>query len=184
MQVILLRVTHLSTGRIHITGEVRKMSEDGALEKGNRCGKDPGWRGSRPGESASAGQARRTKCCCSRGHTARRPNRIDARNGGEGWDHEAYEDSPTFTRPAFPLPTAPGWNEDHFGFFPGLRTPRSPMTHAKAGTVLLTLNRITPHHSLDPPHGVTTHYVRLSTSHDPLPRNQVPRGLRPRRDVH
>ncbi|MCA1675050.1 MAG: hypothetical protein LC799_23640, partial [Actinobacteria bacterium] len=60
------------------------------------------------------------------------------------WDHEAYEDSLAFTRPAFPLPAVPGWNENGFGVFPGLRTPRSPATHAKAGTVLLTLNRITP----------------------------------------
>ena len=55
---------------------------------------------------------------------------------GGGWDHEAYEDSLAFTRPVFPLPTIPGWNENGFGFFPGLRTPRSPMTHAKAGTAL------------------------------------------------
>ncbi len=31
---------------------------------------------------------------------------------GGGWDHEAYEDSLAFTRPAFPLPVVPGWNED------------------------------------------------------------------------
>jgi hypothetical protein len=29
----------------------------------------------------------------------------------EGWDHEAYEDSLTFTRPDFPLPVTLGWNE-------------------------------------------------------------------------
>ena len=81
-----------------------------------------------------------------------------------GWDYEAYEDSLTFTRPAFPLPTIPGWNENSFGFFPGLRTPQSPVTHAKAGTVLLTLNRVTPS-SIEPPIGVTTHHARLSTSH-------------------
>src|SRR4051794_3286944 len=55
---------------------------------------------------------------------------------GGGWDHEAYEDSLAFTRPVFPLPTIPGWNGNGFGFFPGLRTPRSPMTHARAGTAL------------------------------------------------
>jgi len=46
---------------------------------------------------------------------------------GGGWDHEAYEDSLAFTRPVFPSPTIPGWNENGFGFFPGLRTPRSPV---------------------------------------------------------
>ena len=56
-----------------------------------------------------------------------------------GWDHEAYEDSLTFTRPVFPLPTIPGWNENGFGFYPGLRTPQLPATHAKAGTVPLTV---------------------------------------------
>ena len=61
-----------------------------------------------------------------------------------GWDYEAYEDSLTFTRPAFPSPVVPGWNVNGFGFFPGLRTPRSPMTHARAGTIHSTLDRITP----------------------------------------
>lgn len=50
----------------------------------------------------------------------------------------------TFTRPVFPLPTTPGWNGNGFGFHPGLRTPRSPMTHARAGTVLRTRDRVTP----------------------------------------
>ena len=63
---------------------------------------------------------------------------------GEGWDHEAYEDSLAFTRPVFPLPAILGWNVNGFGFFPGLRTPQSPMTHARAGTILSTLDRVTP----------------------------------------
>jgi len=57
--------------------------------------------------------------------------------------NEAYEDSLAFTRPAFPSPTTPGWNGNGFGFHPGLRTPQLPATHAKAGTVPWTLNRIT-----------------------------------------
>jgi hypothetical protein len=44
----------------------------------------------------------------------------------------------------FPSPATPGWNESGFGFYPGLRTPRLPTTHARAGTVLRTLDRITP----------------------------------------
>jgi hypothetical protein len=42
---------------------------------------------------------------------------------GEGWDHEAYEDSPLFTRPVFPSPTIPGWNGDGFGFSPWASHP-------------------------------------------------------------
>ena len=42
---------------------------------------------------------------------------------GEGWDHEAYEDSPIFTRPVFPSPTIPGWNGDGFGFSPWASHP-------------------------------------------------------------
>jgi hypothetical protein len=63
---------------------------------------------------------------------------------GEGWDHEAYEDSLAFTRPVFPSPAIPGWNGNGFGFSPGLRTSRSPMTHARAGTGQSTLARVKP----------------------------------------
>jgi hypothetical protein len=38
---------------------------------------------------------------------------------GEGWDHEAYEDSPIFTRPVFPSPVVPGWNGDPSASSPG-----------------------------------------------------------------
>src|SRR6187397_2495118 len=38
---------------------------------------------------------------------------------GEGWDHEAYEDSLTFTRPAFPSPVVPGWNGNPSASSPG-----------------------------------------------------------------
>jgi hypothetical protein len=71
-------------------------------------------------------------------------------------------------RPVFPLPALPGWNENGFGFFPGLRTPQSPMTHAKAGTAPLTLNRVTPS-SIEPPNGITTHHMRLSRRTVALP---------------
>src|SRR3954452_19618670 len=35
-----------------------------------------------------------------------------------------------------PLARSPRMERGPFGFFPGLRTPRSPMTHARAGTAL------------------------------------------------
>ena len=38
---------------------------------------------------------------------------------GEGWDHEAYEDSLAFTRPVFPSPVVPGWNGDPSASSPG-----------------------------------------------------------------
>ena len=65
---------------------------------------------------------------------------------GEPGSDEAYEDSVSFTRPASPAPAAPGWNGTGFGFYPGLRTSRSPATPAKAGAVPRTLDRITPSH--------------------------------------
>jgi hypothetical protein len=34
-----------------------------------------------------------------------------------------------------PQPVAPGWNGNPWALHPGLRTPRSPTTHAEAGTV-------------------------------------------------
>src|SRR3954453_3270705 len=43
-----------------------------------------------------------------------------------------------------PLARSPRMERGPFGFFPGLRTPRSPMTHARAGTIHSTLDRITP----------------------------------------
>lgn len=51
--------------------------------------------------------------------------------------YEACGDSPAFTRPVFPLPAITGWNGNGFGFYPGLRTPRLPTTHARVGTALL-----------------------------------------------
>lgn len=41
-----------------------------------------------------------------------------------GWDHEAYEDSLAFTRPAFPLPVTPGWDGGPSAFPLGF-APRS-----------------------------------------------------------
>ena len=39
----------------------------------------------------------------------------------------------TFTRPVFPSPTPPGWNQRRFGAPPELRTPPSPATHVRDG---------------------------------------------------
>jgi hypothetical protein len=36
--------------------------------------------------------------------------------------------------PVFSSPAAPGWDKGRFGFFPGLRTPQLPATHAEAET--------------------------------------------------
>ena len=36
--------------------------------------------------------------------------------------------------PVFSSPAAPGWDKGRFGFFPGLRTPQLPATHARAET--------------------------------------------------
>jgi hypothetical protein len=46
--------------------------------------------------------------------------------------------------PVFPSPAAPGWDRDRFSFFPGLRTPQLPATHARAGTGQRALARV-PH---------------------------------------
>ena len=39
----------------------------------------------------------------------------------------------TFTRPVFPSPTPPGWNQRRFGAPPELRTPPSPAAHVRGG---------------------------------------------------
>jgi hypothetical protein len=78
---------------------------------------------------------------------------------GGSHDYEACGDSHTFTRPAFPSPAIAGWNSNGFGFYPGLRTPRLPTTHAKAETVLRTLDQVT-FSTMEPPSNVTTHIVR------------------------
>ena len=44
--------------------------------------------------------------------------------------------------PVFSSPATPGWNEDHFGFDPGLRTPQLPATHAEAETGHRALTRV------------------------------------------
>ena len=99
---------------------------------------------------------------------------------GGGWDYEAYEDSLAFTRPAFPLPAVPGWNGNGFGFSPGLRTPQSPVTHAKAGTVLVDTgpghtSRISTSKRYD-------HSSRATfTSHGRPPSGRGRHGRRPRR---
>ncbi len=59
-----------------------------------------------------------------------------------------------------PSPAVTGWNSNGFGFYPGLRTPRLPATHAKAGTVPRTLDRVMSS-AMKPPDNMTTHNVRL-----------------------
>ena len=44
--------------------------------------------------------------------------------------------------PVFSSPAAPGWNEGRFGFYPGLRTPQLPATHAEAETGHRALARV------------------------------------------
>src|SRR6476659_1156621 len=44
--------------------------------------------------------------------------------------------------PVFSSPAAPEWNESRFGFYPGLRTPRLPATHAEAETGHRALTRV------------------------------------------
>jgi hypothetical protein len=78
---------------------------------------------------------------------------------GGSHDYEASGDSPTFTRPVFPSPAVAGWNGNGFGFHPGLRTPWLPTTHATAGTVPWTLDRVMSS-TIEPPNNMTTHSVR------------------------
>ncbi len=40
------------------------------------------------------------------------------------------------------LACAPGWDKGRFGFFPGLRTPQLPATHARAETGHRALTRV------------------------------------------
>ena len=60
------------------------------------------------------------------------PTRLAAAPG-----REAHRFPPVFSSPA-----APGWNESRFGFYPGLRTPQSPATHAEAETGHRALARV------------------------------------------
>lgn len=83
-----------------------------------------------------------------------------AHSTGGSHDYEACGDSPAFTRPVFPSPAITGWNSNGFGFYPGLRTPRLPAAHAKAGTVPRTLDRVMSS-TMEPPDDMTTHNVRL-----------------------
>src|SRR6201989_2556126 len=48
----------------------------------------------------------------------------------------------TIFPPVFSSPVAPGWNKGHFGFYPGLRTPRLPTEHAEAETGHRALARV------------------------------------------
>jgi len=44
--------------------------------------------------------------------------------------------------PVFTSPAPPGWDKGRFGFFPGLRTPQLPATHAEAETGQRALARV------------------------------------------
>ena len=44
--------------------------------------------------------------------------------------------------PVFSSPAAPGWDKGRFGFYPGLRTPQLPATHARAETGQRALARV------------------------------------------
>jgi hypothetical protein len=44
--------------------------------------------------------------------------------------------------PVFSSPASPGWNGSRFGFFPRLRTPQLPATHARAETGQCALARV------------------------------------------
>src|SRR5664280_1037824 len=55
--------------------------------------------------------------------------------------------------PVFSSPAAPGRNRSRFGFDPGLRTPRSPATHAEAETGSPTGPSTTPSTSAEPRSG-------------------------------
>ena len=58
--------------------------------------------------------------------------------------------------PVFSSPAAPGWNGSRFGFYPGLRTPRSPAEHAGAETgPSRTDPGTTPMASAKPPNGAS-----------------------------
>ena len=54
--------------------------------------------------------------------------------------HEAGK-RPRFP-PVFSSPATPGWIKSGFGFYPGLRTPRLPTTHAEAETGHRALARV------------------------------------------
>jgi hypothetical protein len=52
---------------------------------------------------------------------------------------------PSSLPPVFSSPAAPGWDTGRFGFYPGLRTPRLPATHAEAETGHHALARVLHH---------------------------------------
>lgn len=83
----------------------------------------------------------------------------------------------TIFPPVFSSPAAPGWNKDRFGFYPRLRTPRSPTTHAEAETgQSRTGPSTTPPASTEPPNRclplhsctITSHIVAGGLHHDQL----------------
>jgi hypothetical protein len=82
--------------------------------------------------------------------------------------------------PVFSSPATPGWNEDRFGFYPGLRTPRLPTTHAEAETGHRALARVLhlrhqPNLQPVPPTSLMHHHVARSHRWPPWP--PVPPGI-------
>ena len=59
----------------------------------------------------------------------------------DGWPPPRSREAHRFP-PVFSSPAAPGWNGSRFGFYPGLRTPRLPATHAEAETGHRALARV------------------------------------------
>jgi hypothetical protein len=94
----------------------------------------PGWAPPRP---------RGQRCSHGRRRSARPPLAVPPRPGPAprssshlpGLWVARHQRGFTHVRPSgLPLACAPGWNETRFGFFPELRTPQLPATHARAGT--------------------------------------------------
>ena len=91
--------------------------------------------------------------------------------------------------PVFSSPAAPGWNESRFGFYPGLRTPRLPATHAEAETGHRALTRVLhlrhqPNLQTVPPTSLMHPHFAPSRRLLPAPprgRRQPPRAAAPTR---
>ena len=110
------------------------------------CEKRPGWVPSllRGGGAIPAIATSTTGAC--RFSTASPVPRLKHSIDGAGITKHTKIHSRSPVRPS-PRPN-PRMERGSFGFFPGLRTPRSPMTHARAGTIHSTLDRITPSSNL------------------------------------
>ena len=94
---------------------------------------------------------------------------------------------PSSLPPVFSSPAAPGWDTGRFGFYPGLRTPRLPATHAEAETGHRALARVLRHQpqpglqrrlplELMHPHFARNHWWPPSTPSAPRPPVALPRA--------